>query len=98
MQKARHDHQVYASPFSCQLVRSGRRSLLLFDLRFKATAKGRFRFPSSTCGIVVAGTCSALGDVSFVPAGGDAPLLEDLAQVSAVEGFVEEVLEHHATV
>ena len=36
--------------------------------------------------------------ISSVPAGGDAPLLEDLAQVSAVEGFVEEVLEHHATV
>ena len=40
----------------------------------------------------------ALGDVPFVPAGGDTPLLEDLAQVSAVESFVEEVLEHHAAV
>ncbi|MCG5013011.1 hypothetical protein, partial [Collinsella aerofaciens] len=25
--KARHDQKVYALPFSCQLVRSGRRSL-----------------------------------------------------------------------
>ena len=29
IQKARHDQKVYASPFSCQLVRSGRRSLAL---------------------------------------------------------------------
>ena len=41
---------------------------------------------------------SALGGVSYVPAGGDTPLLEDLAQVSAVEGFVEEVLEYHTAV
>ena len=27
IQKARHDQKVYALPFSCQLVRSGRRSL-----------------------------------------------------------------------
>ena len=33
-----------------------------------------------------------------MPVDGDTPLLEDLAQVSAVEGFVEEVLEHHAAV
>ena len=41
---------------------------------------------------------SALGDVPYVPAGGESLLLEDLAQVSSVEGFVEEVLEYHATV
>ncbi len=29
IQKARHDQKVYALPFSCQLVRSGRRSLAL---------------------------------------------------------------------
>ena len=58
-----------------------------YDL--KPLALGRFRFPSSTCGIVIASTCPALGDI---------PLLEDSAQVSAVEGFVEEVLEHHAAV
>ncbi len=29
---------------------------------------------------------------------GDTPLLEDPVQVSAVEGLVEEVLEHHAAV
>ncbi len=29
IQKARHDQKVYAVPFSCQLVRSGRRSLAL---------------------------------------------------------------------
>ena len=39
-----------------------------------------------------------LGGVSYVPAGGDTPLLEDSTQVSAVEGLVEEVLEHHAAV
>lgn len=33
-----------------------------------------------------------------MPAGGDTPLLEDSAQVSAVEGLVEEVLEYHAAV
>ncbi|MEO2540851.1 hypothetical protein, partial [Collinsella aerofaciens] len=27
IQKARHDQKVYALPFSCQLVRPGRRSL-----------------------------------------------------------------------
>ncbi len=40
----------------------------------------------------------ALGDVPYVPAPGDTPSLEDSAQVSAVEGFVEEVLEHRAAV
>ena len=33
IQKARHDQKVYASPFSCQLVRPGRRSLSVLYLR-----------------------------------------------------------------
>ena len=33
IQKARHDQKVYALPFSCQLVRSGRRSLSVLCLR-----------------------------------------------------------------
>ncbi|MDY4918736.1 MAG: hypothetical protein SO111_04270, partial [Collinsella sp.] len=33
IQKARHDQKVYALPFSCQLVRSGRRSLSVLYLR-----------------------------------------------------------------
>ena len=33
IQKARHDQKVYALPFSCQLVRSGRRSLFILYLR-----------------------------------------------------------------
>ena len=41
---------------------------------------------------------SALGDVPFASAGGGTPMLEDSTQVSAVEGLVEEVLEHHAAV
>ena len=56
--------------------------------------RGVFAF----CPLPAALSLPALGDVPIVPADGDTPLLEDLAQVSAVEGFVEEVLEHHAAV
>ena len=43
IQKARHDQKVYTLPFSCQLVRSGRRSLSVLCLRrFPLLVQGRF--------------------------------------------------------
>ncbi|WP_233540168.1 hypothetical protein, partial [Collinsella sp. AM10-48] len=63
IQKARHDQKVYALPFSCQLVRPGRRSLAFPKHQRNCCCQND----------LLGSLFPALGDVPFLLALGDTP-------------------------